>query len=99
MKNKYSNKNKNIYSTSDLFIHSMKGMRIPFTSLELNSNSELINKYTDDLFLNPIINNTYSTFENNISPDYINNSIIYDNDEFNWLFYFQVYETVGVSFC
>ena len=64
-KNKYYNKILSI----DIFIHSMKGLKIPFVDLNIQDNLQLQNKYDTEIFLEPCANNYYQTHDI-ISNDY-----------------------------
>ena len=74
--------NKNIYSTTDMFIHSMKGLRIPFICLEIDDYNNFNDEYHEPQFLGPIENDHYETYIKNLINDFANNKLIQDYQSF-----------------
>ena len=73
---------KNIYSTTDMFVHSMKGLRVPFICLDINDNNELEDEYDEPIFIGPIENDHYNTYIKNLINDYSSNKLIQDHSFF-----------------
>ena len=80
----------NTYRKTEIFIHSMKGIKIPFLSLDLDSNDSFINNYSTDLYLEPTSNDTYDTNYPGILP-FSQNKLINQNLGFNGKFFRDFY--------
>ena len=89
--------NKNIYSTTNMFIHSMKGLRIPFICLDIDTRNNLDDKYNEPIFISPIENNQYGTYIKNLLNDYGKNSLIQDFTEFEGEFVTELTSQIGNS--
>jgi len=87
--------NKNIYSTTNMFIHSMKGLRVPFLCLDIDAKNNISDKYNDPLFISPIENNQYGTYIKNLLSDYGKNSLIQDFTEFEGEFVTAITSQIG----
>ena len=81
--NMYTNK---LY-TSEVFIHGMKGLSLPFQNLNLNSENIYPNLYDELLFLEPCDNDTYNSFssiKNDYQQNYLENEYIPLNGTFKY---------------